>query len=667
MKIDLSRFRQAFFQEAAEHVDHMESALLGLNSGKADPEELNAIFRAAHSIKGASGTFGLEHITRFTHTLEEFLDRLRQGQVDPSPDRVDLLLRACDLLRSLLTAAEANGPVPEGMEPILTSLTVAQRAGQYVEEGLHQLRQADRASDPCPQRYRIRFRPSPAIFREGMDPLLVLRELRELGSVESVVADVAEVPTLDQLRPDTCHLAWTIELTTRQRQDDIRDVFAFVEEGAEIAIDPVSPQAGESEAPAAALTPVPSAPATERKRPRDAGSLRVATEKVDQLINLVGELVIAHSMAVEIADHFTPARLADLQGALTEVGRNTRELQERVMAVRMLPVGTAFARLPRIVHDIANSTGKSIRIEMAGEEAELDKTILEGIVDPLTHLVRNAADHGIERADERRAVGKPEQGTVALRARHEGGNFLIDVCDDGRGLSLERIRQKALERGLLTAAESPTDEQLQALIFRPGFSTAETVSEVSGRGVGMDVVRKNIEALGGAVALNSRPGEGTRVSIKLPLTLAILEGQLVRVGSERYVLPLVSILESTRPSPDEVRRIAGQGEVVMVRKNPVPLVRLHELFGIEGGVREPWRALVVILEHDNSRVALLVDELLGQQQVVIKNLQTNFRKVEGTMGATILGDGRVSLIVDAAGLVELSRKRSATPWVRAAS
>ena len=337
------------------------------------------------------------------------------------------------------------------------------------------------------------------------------------------------------------------------------------------------------------------------------------------------------------------------------------------MAVRMLPVGTVFARLPRIVHDIANATGKSIRIEMVGEESELDKTILEGIVDPLTHLVRNAADHGIESMDERRAAGKPEQGTISLRARHEGGNFLVEVSDDGRGLSLARIRQKAIERGLMTGSDELTEEQIQAFIFHPGFSTAEKVSEVSGRGVGMDVVRKNVEALGGAVALKSREGAGATVTIKLPLTLAILEGQLVRVGAESYVLPLVSIVESVRPSREQVFSVAGQGEVVVVRQNPIPLLRLHELFSVATDVREPWRGLVAIVEHEDRRLALLVDELLGQQQVVIKNLQTNFRKVEGAMGATILGDGRVSLILDVAGLVELSQNKTSVLPVRAAS
>jgi two-component system chemotaxis sensor kinase CheA len=381
---------------------------------------------------------------------------------------------------------------------------------------------------------------------------------------------------------------------------------------------------------------------------------------VDELINLVGELVIAQSMTVEIANHFTPARLPELQAALNETGRNTRELQERVMAIRMLPVGSIFARLPRIVHDIAGANGKSIGLDWTGEETELDKGVLEGMMDPLTHLVRNAADHGIESRERRRAAGKPEQGAIHLHARHQGGNFLIEISDDGQGLNLARIREKAIERGLMTASEDLGPEQIQAFIFHPGFSTAEQISEVSGRGVGMDVVRKNVEALGGTVTLRSAEGKGTTIGIKLPLTLAVLDGQVVRVGDQTYVLPLVSIVESIQPSREQVRAVAGQGEVVMLRREPLPLLRLHRIFGVPTEVVEPSRGLVAVVEHENRRLALLVDELLNQQQVVIKSLQSNFHKVEGAMGATILGDGRVSLILDIAGLVELSHQAGGT-------
>ena len=434
----------------------------------------------------------------------------------------------------------------------------------------------------------------------------------------------------------------------------------FVENGAHITIEAQRPGVE----PSATGVPEKSASAASgkqaaRQRGRDSASIRVATEKVDEIINLVGELVIAQSMTVEIVTGFTAERLSELQSALHEVSRNTRELQERVMAVRMLPVGTIFSRLPRIVHDIATAQGKTIRVEVTGEDTELDKGVLEGMTDPLTHLVRNAADHGIGTPEERRAVGKPEEGTIRLRARHEGGNVVIEVSDDGTGLNTARIREKAIERGLLNAADEPTTQEIHALIFHAGFSTRDSASEVSGRGVGMDVVRRNVEALGGIVTLQST-SKGTTVGIKLPLTLAILDGQLVRVGGERYVLPLVSIVESIRPSREHVRAVAGEGEIVMVRQEPLPLLRLHQLFDVATDVLEPARGLVAVVEHDSQRFALMVDELLGQQQVVVKNLRANFRRVEGAMGATILGDGRVTLILDIAGLVELSRRKERT-------
>jgi two-component system chemotaxis sensor kinase CheA len=493
-----------------------------------------------------------------------------------------------------------------------------------------------------------------------MDPLLVLRELAELGTVEEIIADFSNLPALNELQPDTCHLAWTLRLLSEKEQGVIEDVFAFVENGAHLTIEahPPASEIPASPDPAKATTgSAARAGQAPRPRGRDSASIRVATEKVDHIINLVGELVIAQSMTVEIVDRFDPERLAELRAALHEVSRNTRDLQERVMAVRMLPVGSIFSRLPRIVHDIATAQGKNIRVEVSGEDTELDKSVLEGMTDPLTHLVRNAADHGVGMPEERRAAGKPEEGTIHLRARHEGGNVVIEVSDDGYGLNTTRIREKAIERGLITGTEELTTSQIQAFIFHPGFSTQDNVSEISGRGVGMDVVRRNVEALGGIVTLKSFEGRGTTIGIKLPLTLAILDGQLVRVGRERYVLPLVSIVESIRPARADVRSVAGEGEVVMVRREPLPLLRLHQLFDVTTDVLDPARGLVAVVEHDSRRFALMVDELLGQQQVVIKNLRANFQRVEGAMGATILGDGRVILILDIAGLVQLSRRK----------
>lgn len=655
MKIDLSRFRQTFFQEASEHVNNMETGLLALEAGPVDAETLNAVFRAAHSIKGGSATFAFDDVTRFTHRLEELLDRMRQGKIEATSARFQLLLRACDVLRELLSAADSGSPPAPEAAKLLEKLAVAQRAGEFHPDVKHPMRAYDPAIKFKGQAtYSIHFVPSAEIFREGMDPLLVLRDLAELGTAE-VVADASQLPPFKDLKPDTCYLAWYIRLTTEKEFTEVQDVFAFVEDGAHLTIKELKPDQHQAPEGVPERRQAASGKETVRPHQRDSGSIRVSTEKIDQLVNLVGELVIAQSMTVEIAEHFTAARLPELQAALTEVGRSTRELQDRVMAVRMLPVGTVFARLPRIVHDIANAVGKSIRVEMVGEETELDKSVLEGMMDPLIHLVRNSADHGIEAPEERRAAGKAEQGTVRLHARHEGGNFVIEVSDDGRGLNAAKIRAKAIERGLITGTEEMTNEQTYGLIFHAGFSTADTVSEVSGRGVGMDVVRKNVESLGGTVSLKARESSGTTVIIKLPLTLAILDGQLVRVGEQVYVLPLVSIIESIRPKREHVRAMAGQGEVIMVRGEPLPLLRLHQLFCVPTDVLQPHRGLVAVIEHECQRFALLVDELLNQQQVVIKNLQANFRKVDGAMGATILGDGRVALILDVAGLVERAR------------
>jgi two-component system chemotaxis sensor kinase CheA len=387
--------------------------------------------------------------------------------------------------------------------------------------------------------------------------------------------------------------------------------------------------------------------------------VRVATAKVDKLVDLVGELVIAQSVAGQIVDHFEPDRLHQLREAFTALERNTRELQERVMAVRMQPIGGVFSRFPRVVRDLAAASGKTMVLEILGEETELDKSVIEQLADPITHLVRNSADHGIEPPAERLEAGKPEQGVIRLQAYHEGGNVVVEISDDGRGLDAVKIRAKALERRLITNADALSEEEVQSLIFRPGFSTAEKVTDLSGRGVGMDVVRRNVESLNGSIAVRSVPGRGASFRIRLPLTLAILDGLLLRVGAETYVLPLVSIVESIRPRRADVRALAAGGHVVAVRGEPVPLVRLHAIFGVPDAVADPASGAVVIVEHEGRRLALLVDELLGQQQVVVKTLEANYRKVDGTMGATILGDGRVALILDVSGIATLAGYRAA--------
>jgi two-component system chemotaxis sensor kinase CheA len=524
------------------------------------------------------------------------------------------------------------------------------------------LRQNDTAKESKeeagPGTYQIRFTPSRDVFRQGMDPVLVLRALRRLGNVVETRLHTALLPRLSEMDPESCYLGWTVRLQTESTEEEIRDVFAFVEDGAEIAIEREESGA-EAEGAAEGAAVESGALRQAKAAAQTSTSIRVATEKVDRLIDLVGELVIAHSMAAEILNDFSMSRLAQLHDAFAGMDQYTRELQERVMAIRMLPIGTVFSRFPRLVRDLASATGKRIALELRGEEIELDKMVVERMSDPLTHLIRNAIDHGIETPEERAAKGKPEQATIVLRAYHQGGNVIVEVGEDGRGLDTARIRAKAVERGLIGENEELNEREVHALVFRPGFSTAEAVSDLSGRGVGMDVVKREVEGLNGAVTLESHEGRGTCVRIKLPLTLAILDGLLLKVGGETYVLPLIQILESIRPSREQLNTMAGRGEVVVVRGEPVPLLRLHRMFGVATEVTDPSRGLVVLVEHHGRRMALLVDELLGQQQVVIKSLETHFRRVEGIAGATILGDGQAALILDVAGLAPLAQRIAA--------
>jgi two-component system chemotaxis sensor kinase CheA len=639
MEFDISRFRETFFQEVDEHLAEMESGLLRLEQ-TSDPEALNAVFRGAHSIKGASGTFGFEDVARFTHAMEGLLDRMREGAVEPSAPRIGLLLESLDTLRRLVEAARSGAAAPPETGQVTGSLLVAQGVGETQPDAPVRVRAEDRA----PAHWQVRFVPSPKILCQGMDPVLVLRDLGRLGEVVRVECDVSRLPALARLEVDRCYLAWSMEIISNATEAEVRDTFAFVEEGAAVEI-----------RRHAANDALPTHSNTQTLPAAESGTLRVATGKVDKLIDLVGELIIAQSMASQVLAAFQPCDLGRLQETFAEVERYTRELQERLMGVRMLPIGHAFSRFPRLIRDLAAATGKQAALQIEGEETELDKSVVERMADPLTHLVRNAIDHGIESAAERMAAGKPSTGTIGLRARHQGGSVVLEVSDDGHGLDRDRILSKARERGIAVEGENPTDERVFSMIFEPGFSTASTVTGISGRGVGMDVVKKSVEELNGTIGISSEPGRGVTFRIQLPLTLAILDGLLLRVGAQRFVLPLVSIMESIAPGREQLRQVAGGGEVIVLRGEPLPLARLSRLLGIDRGNDAAATGLAVIVENRGKRLALLVDELLGQQQVVIKSLETNFRKVEGAAGATILGDGQPALILDVAAIAEMVR------------
>ena len=531
----------------------------------------------------------------------------------------------------------------------------------------------------------------------------MIGELEDLGTIVSRQLDTSRFPAFESLDPESCYLTWTLELETPKEQAVVEGVFDFVRDGGELTIEACGSAilpvvATESSEPKPlgeilvesgvvsretldkalsqqkrlgeilieqhAATPQQISQAlqkqgdtaTQAKKGGDAASIRVDTAKIDKLINLVGELVITQSMLSDLSSRFEMGQLAVLLERIAQLERNTREIQERVMGIRMLPIGNAFSRFPRLVRDLSGKAGKKIQLLLSGEETELDKTVIESIGDPLTHLVRNSADHGLEPPDERLAAGKPEQGTIHLSAFHEGGSICITVVDDGRGLNRDRILAKAIKQGLITETDKLSDDQIWALIFRPGFSTAEKVTDVSGRGVGMDVVKRNIEGLGGTVSIKTVTGKGTTFTLKLPLTLAIIEGMTVRVGSDTYIVPLLSILQSIQPKADCLKTVVGKGELVNVHGSYLPVMRLYEVFTLKPEITDPTKAILLILETEGERVAVMVDEILGQQQVVIKSMEQNFRKVEGVAGATILGDGTVGFILDVRGLLDIARR-----------
>ncbi len=677
MSIDVSQFHQAYFEESFENLDIMESGLLGVDLGMADLEAINTIFRAAHSIKGGGGTFGFTEISEFTHVLETLLDEMRGGRREVTREAVDLLLQSVDCVREMLRAAQSDedtdkdriAAVHGDLERMLNDTAGADSADAAGDDD-----NGGNAPPACG--WRIRFKPHPQMLRTGNDPLRMFRELATLGELE-VQADLTALPTFAQLDPETSYIGWNLTLRGAIAREQVTEVFDWVEGDCDLEIMPLpdtaaiaNQQARHKVVSPTSRTPLETvAPAEDRRTgKRRAGSdrrngeqrvggqgeitsIRVGIDKLDGIINLVGELVITQASLARYNREFDVSDVDSLRTSLAQLERNTRELQESVMRIRMLPIRFAFDRFSRLVHDLGAKLGKKVALELRGEQTELDKTVLEKISDPLVHLVRNALDHGLETPAVRLAAGKPEIGRLRLDAYHAGGEVVIAVTDDGAGLAREKILDQALQRGLVGAEEELSEAQIHRLIFRPGFSTADQVSDVSGRGVGMDVVRRNIKDLGGTVDVQSEQGKGTTFTIRLPLTLAILDGQLIRVGCEIYIISLLAIIESLQVEDKLVNKVAGQAEVYTVRGDFIPIIRLHEAFGLEHDSDDGDTKMLVIVEVEGQRVGLLVDELLDQQQVVIKSLEANYQRVEGLAAATILGDGAVALILDAPGLI----------------
>ncbi|PLR44452.1 chemotaxis protein CheA [Chimaeribacter arupi] len=664
MSMDISDFYQTFFDEADELLADMEQHLLLLDPHSPDIEQLNAIFRAAHSIKGGAATFGFSILQETTHLLENLLDGARRSEMQLSTEIINLFLETKDIMQEQLDAYKSSQePDAESFTYIcaaLRQLALEAQGGEAAAAPAAAPAAAAPAATPATPAATPAAGGGLQIRLSGLKPQEIPLMLEELGNLGEVTQPQQTDSTLD------------VTLVTSVGADDISAVLCFVLEPEQISISQaaatVAPAAAVS-APAAGATaapaPAPVVPAAAKaeapKAPKaakaaESTSIRVAVEKVDQLINLVGELVITQSMLAQRSGTLDPVNHGDLLNSMGQLQRNARDLQESVMSIRMMPMEYVFSRFPRLVRDLASKLNKQVELTLQGSSTELDKSLIERIIDPLTHLVRNSLDHGIENAATREANGKNPVGNLILSAEHQGGNICIEVIDDGAGLNRERILAKAASSGL-PVSESMTDEEVGMLIFAPGFSTAEQVTDVSGRGVGMDVVKRNIQEMGGHVEIHSQQGKGTTIRILLPLTLAILDGMSVKVGQEVFILPLNAVMESLQPLAEDLHPLAGGERVLQVRGEYLPLVELFRVFDVAEARTEATQGIVVILQSAGRRYALLVDQLIGQHQVVVKNLESNYRKVPGISAATILGDGSVALIVDVSALQALNREK----------
>lgn len=675
MSMDISDFYQTFFDEADELLADMEQHLLDLVPEAPDSEQLNAIFRAAHSIKGGAGTFGFTILQETTHLMENLLDEARRGEMQLNADIINLFLETKDIMQEQLDAYKnSEEPDAASFEYICNALRqLALEAKGETSPALVNTAKLSVVDSAAIQEEAVA---NPAAASEEIKKRIILSRLKS-SEVDLLEEELGNLATLTDVVKGSDKLSATLD--GNLAEDDIIAVLCFVIEADQIEFETVSaaPVAvdtkAETEAVAMVATPQPVAVApaakaaaseapharAERDKPARASestSIRVAVEKVDQLINLVGELVITQSMLAQRSNELDPVNHGDLITSMGQLQRNARDLQESVMSIRMMPMEYVFSRFPRLVRDLAGKLGKQVELTQVGSSTELDKSLIERIIDPLTHLVRNSLDHGIELPEKRLEAGKSPIGNLTLSAEHQGGNICIEVTDDGAGLNRERILAKAISQGM-PIHENMSDDEVGMLIFAPGFSTAEQVTDVSGRGVGMDVVKRNIQEMGGHVEIQSKQGQGTTIRILLPLTLAILDGMSVRVADEVFILPLNAVMESLQPREEDLHPLAGGERVLEVRGEYLPLVELWKVFEVEGAKTEATQGIVVILQSAGRRYALLVDQLIGQHQVVVKNLESNYRKVPGISAATILGDGSVALIVDVSALQGLNREQ----------
>jgi two-component system chemotaxis sensor kinase CheA len=726
----LEQLKITFFEECNELLQSLETALADIREGTGNDDTVHAIFRAVHSIKGGAGVFGFAELIEFAHVFETVMDEVRKGNLATSPDVIDVLLRANDTLADLVEMARKGQAVAPGyggdarhaLETLLSGESSKRPGGSApaaqpeTEEFSFVPLKADNFDDQ-PQAgglrlYSIVFRPKPDVLKKSIDPGFLLNVLRSMGKLE-LTADTAAIPALQDLQHDDFHISWSGTLETESTRQEIESIFAPVAAECEFQLTDMTPAAAApmppaepapqpaapvaaapvaaapvAPAPAVPPAPVVAAPAAPPSPPPQEASgngkearvaakqpssvtIRVELDKIDRVVNMVGELVIAQAMLHQVIDELPESTSARISNILSDLVRHTRGLKDSVMAIRAQPVSSVFQRMPRLVRELSAKTGKKVQIEMFGETTEVDKTIIERLSDPLTHIIRNSIDHGIEAPNDRIAKGKHEEGTIRMSAEQRGGRIVIEIADDGGGINCERVLKKAKEKGLVDPNAALTDDEICNLIFLPGFSTAETVSDISGRGVGMDVVRRNIQDLGGRTTIKSEFGRGTTIQLALPLTLAVMDGLVVEVAKQTYVLPIPNIVECLRPGEDEIHRVIGAAGALNLRGDIVPLIYLADVLGVDQAVQERTNGVVIITEaSDGTRMGLIVDDLIGNQQVVIKSIEENCGNVQGIAGATILGDGHVAFILDIemlANMTSLDGRNMPPPGVNGAA
>jgi two-component system chemotaxis sensor kinase CheA len=652
------RFKATYFEECEDRMAEAEQGLSAMLDGDHSSETVNLVFRSIHSVKGGAGAFGFDAIVNFAHDFETTLDFVREGKLTPNREMCDLFLSANDIVAEMIEHEKSGQTIdPEMGKDVrerLQSLIGIKSSDKKTSEETKETHRGGMAT------WAITFRPDKNILKTGNDPIFIIRALKELGELTVTLEDEA-LPTLENNDCESCYLSWRLILKTEASEEDIKETFDFVEDLCELDIQKQSvPLNNESEKRAPA-SPEDVLQNLNRKEDRDAvenavigsQSIRVDLQRIDHLVNLVGEMVISQSMLQERVRWLPQEAANSIENDVESLSRHMRDLQDSVMSVRAQQIKSVFTRIPRIIREVSRACGKDVRLTTFGEDTEVDKTVLENLIDPLTHMIRNSVDHGIEKPEVREAAGKKPYGTIQLSARHKSGRILIEVQDDGAGINREVVLKKAIDQGLVDADANLSDNEIDNLIFRAGFSTAQSVSEVSGRGVGMDVVRKNITNLGGRISIHSIPGQGCTMTLSLPLTLAVMDGMVVSSGSQRFVLPTVNIIESFQPSKGQVELLANEVSVIKARGEYVRILPLYSLFHIDDSIIDPEEALIILAETDEGdRIAVMVDDVLGQQQVVIKSLETNFNAVAGIAAATILGNGDVALILDIPGLVE---------------